>query len=250
MKDKYLEKVNGMKEDILFLENKYYSKQKLDSLLLIKDKFKRNYWLENGKKANEISDKDLNLINDDIVLPLAIFKIKEKNYEFYGVQYDYSPIVFIETIDGKNISFTFNDDNFVEGISDKISKLSTGNYYYLDGKLKRTETIYNSTKKVGLLQQFDASGRPTLEINWDKDFKISEKQAENIARNEVLNFLKNKYKNNLDFTGNLKIPDIKVHKILNEDNLPVWYSKYNNIEIMIHAKTGKMLKIFEEISIP
>lgn len=248
LKKEYLAKVLEKKDDLLFLENTYYSKQKLDSLLLIKDKFKHDYWLENGKKADEITDKDLNRINDDIVLPYAIFRIKEKNYEFHIINYDYSPIVFIETNDGKSISFTFNDDAFVEGISDKISKLNTANYYYTNGKLKRTETIFNNTKKISLLQEFDASGKITLEIDWDKDFKISEKEAQNIAYNEISNYLKINHKK--DFKGDLNLKEIRIYKILNEKNQPVWFSNYNNFKLILDAKTGKVVKIFEEISVP
>lgn len=250
MKNLYLQKVIENQDHLLYLDHKYHSTQKLDSLLLIKDELKKKYWIDNGKKAEEITEKDLRQIKDEFLLPKAIFMVKENGNEFYCIDYDYSPTVFVETKDGKSINFTFNDDGFVEGIDDKVLKLATGNYYYPNGQLKRTQTIFNSTKNVGLLQEYDISGKLIKEIDWEKDFPIPENQAENIAKKEILNFLTNKYKNYPESVIELKKLNVKLYKNLYEDKKSAWFFKYNNIEGSIDAKTGKILSINEEISIP
>ncbi|MBB6370873.1 hypothetical protein [Chryseobacterium shigense] len=249
MKNIYLQKAAENKDHLLYLDYKYHSTQKLDSLLLIKHQLKKEYWIDHGKKAEEITENDLRQLKDEFILPKAIFTIKENDNEFYCINYD-SPVIFIETKDGKSINLTFNHDGFTEGIDDKVSKLSTGNYYYPNGQLKRTETIFNGNKKVGLLQEYDISGKLTKEIDWKKEFSIPEKQAENIARKEILNFLINKYKDNPEIITKFQQSNVKVYKNLYEDKKPVWFFVYTNIEGSIDAKTGKILSLNQEISIP
>lgn len=249
MKNEYSKITLEKKDQLLYLQNKYYSTQKIDSLLLIKDQIKRQYWIDNGKKNEEITEKELRLVNDEILLPYAIFKIKNNGNEFYCINSDYSSELFIETIKGKSINFTFNEDGYIEGIQDRISKFTTGNYYYLNNQLKRTSTLFNNSQNVGIFQEYDRSGKLTNEIDWLKDFPISEKQAASIARKEILIFLANKYKDYSEIITEFKKSNIRIYKNLHEEKRPVWLFKYNAIKGIIDAKTGKLLKIIEEITI-
>lgn len=248
MKDEYLKVIREQKDHLLFLNNTYYSTEKLDSLLVIKDQLKRKYLQDNGKKNEEITEKDLGLVNDEVLLPYAVFKIRRNGTEFYCINYDYSAQLFIET-KGKSINFTFNKDRYEEGISDKISKLTTGNYYYPNEQLKETRTIINSTENTGLYQEYDSSGKLLHQIDWKKDFPVSGKQAKANARKEILNFLTDTYKDEFrmtDFNDN----EIRVYKDFNEEKKPVWIFSYFTVKGMINPRTGKLLNITQEISIP
>lgn len=245
MKMLYLENAFQNKDQLLYLNQTYYSKQKLDSLLMIKDELKKQYLIESGKKANEITEKDLQQIKDEFLLPKAIFKIKGKQCEFYGIDYEYSPTLFVETNDGKSINIRFNDNEYVEGIHDRNSELATGNYYYSNHQLKRTNSIFKHNINIGLFQEFDSSGKLTKEINWQKDFPISQKQAETMINKEITQFLTNKYKNNLEIVEQFKKSKTTLYKDLYKEQKPAWFFRYNQIEGSIDAKTGKLIEIHE-----
>ncbi|MGH1519158.1 hypothetical protein [Chryseobacterium sp. JK1] len=204
MQDEYLRTVMEKKDQLLYLQNQYYSTQKLDSLLIIKDQIKRQYWIDNGKKAEEITKKDISSLKDEILLPQSIFKIQNNGNTFYCNGYEYAPQLFIQTKDGKSINFLFQNNEYTEGIQDHHTQLTTVNFYYPDYKLKRTHTIFKSSQNVGIFRQYDSSGKLINEIDWVKDFPVSEKQAQQIAQKEILSFLTHKYKDHPDVITNFK----------------------------------------------
>lgn len=247
MKDEYLKVTLEQKDHLLFLNNTYYSTEKLDSLLVIKDQLKRKYLQDNGKKNEDITEKDLGLVKDEVLLPYAVFKIRRNGTGYYCINYDYAPQLFVET-KGKSINFTFDKDHYEEGISDKISKLTTGNYYYPNEQLKETRTI-DSTGNTGLYQEYDSSGQLLNRIDWKKDFPVSKIQAKTNAKREILNFLTGTYTDQFH-SADFKENEIKVYKNFNEEKRPVWLFRYNTIEGTLNSRTGKLLNITQEISIP
>lgn len=247
MKDEYLKVTLEQKDHLLFLNNTYYSTEKLDSLLVIKDQLKRKYLQDNGKKNENITEKDLGLVKDEVLLPYAVFKIRRNGTEFYGINYDYAPQLFVET-KGKSINFTFDKDRYEEGISDKISKLATGNYYYPNQQLKETRTI-GSTGNTGLYQEYDSSGKLLHQIDWEKDFPVSNIQAKANAKKEILNFLTGEYTDQFHI-ADFKENEIKVHKYFYGEKKPVWLFRYYTIEGTLNSRTGKLMNITQEISIP
>lgn len=247
MKNEYLKTAAEKKDHLLYLKNTYYSTQKLDSLLVIKDQIKRQYWIDNGKKAEEITEENLQQLRDEFLLPQSILKIKNNGNTFYLIDDNDSPQLFIETKDGKSINFIFNDSDYTERIQDYHSKLNTENYYYPNHQLKKTSTIFNNVQNTGVVLEYDSLGKLTNKVDWIKDFPIPQKQIESIAQKEVLNFLSNTYKDNPELISLFIKTDIRVSKILYYWKQPAWFFECRSVKGVIDAKTGKLVQIKEEL---
>ena len=246
MKNEYLKITAEKKDQLLYLKNTYYSTQKLDSLLVIKDQIKRQYWIDNGKKAEEITKENLQMLNDEFLLPQSILKIKNNGNIFYLIDNE-PPQLFIETKDRKSIQFIFGDSDYTERIQNYHSKLRTENYYYLNHQLKKTSTVFDNVRNIGVVLEYDSLGKLTNKVDWIKDFPIPQKQIESIAQKEALSFLSNTYKDNPELISLFIKTDIRVSKILYYWKQPAWSFECRSVKGVIDAKTGKLIQIRQEL---
>ena len=257
MKNEFLDYAKNHRDEVLEINNYYYSTKKLDSILLVKDNAKKYYLINfEHKKPEEVSENDIKNIKDEYLLQYAVFKLKKNNFQ-YTLEYDNLRIenkIFIINVD--NIS---NDNKYdiSDCIYSKVNKITTCNtYFHKNYSLKSTRNNKGG-QEFGISKEFDENGKLTKQIDWDKDFLITYGKAKILIHNYLKKYILEKEKdyfqdNNPDIENYLKEVEKTggIRKTQLENGNLVWYAEYRDYVISIDAKTGKLVNCNRIYTIP
>ena len=210
--------------EVVFIENTYYSVKKLDSLLLIKDKFKREQLIKNGAKTENDILPNLWRINDDIVLPYAIFTLKENDFYYYVIGKK------VLLMDSKTFHIKIQPiDNFIqEFLIDDNRKIYTKNVY-VNNKIKYSDNFNSKYNyKMGNSLEYNENNEIIKSFDWDENVKYTIEEIEK------------KYmpvdKDNYSYFANR----FDVNKVIYENKI-TWLVNSGNQEILINTENGNVI---------
>ncbi|MFZ4932026.1 hypothetical protein [Chryseobacterium sp. Mn2064] len=244
MRGEYLNAVNSGNDDIIYKDQQYYSKRKIDSVTAIKYEILKQGLIEWGTPASEITDEMVKAYesNTHVYLKQAYFTLKKKGYYFY-LSNDSRLEIFTDK--KLEIQCVFEKNGYKEIVKNK--KYITENQYFQNGHLKITDTGLNpSRENTGISREYDANGKLLLTVNWDTEFKLSKDQA--IQSGIVLGkkYLMDSYKKNnpnLNDTEiqnvieiNLKKARITAYKGKEYNKTKLWYLEYMTNGYILNVK--------------
>ena len=221
---KYENQTKKKSSEVVFIENTYYSVKKLDSLLLIKDKFKREQLIKNGAKTENDILPNLWRINDDIVLPYAIFTLKENDFYYYVIGKK------VLLMDSKTFHIKIQPiDNFIqEFLIDDNRKIYTENVY-VNNKIKYSDNFNSKYNyKMGNSLEYNENNEIIKSFDWDENVKYTIEEIEK------------KYmpvdKDNYTYFANR----FDVNKVIYENKI-TWLVNSGNQEILINTENGNVI---------
>ncbi|HAO07841.1 MAG TPA: hypothetical protein DCQ50_12870 [Chryseobacterium sp.] len=185
----FLDYVNKHSEGIIQIDDNYYDTKKLDSLLLIKNKFKKEKLLQEGINEAEIP-KYIGSVKDDVVLPFAYFTLNKNGFN-YTINKN-----GILNAERRNITILFMKANekivkFLESITDKDKEIVTSNIYRENGTLASTRSN-NSLYGFGMGETltYNEDGSVKESIDYDKGLKFTYDELKNNYWQKIEKYIK------------------------------------------------------------
>ncbi|REC40895.1 hypothetical protein [Chryseobacterium sp. 5_R23647] len=217
----YLASVEKNKDSLIFIDNLYLLKAKLDSLQT------------NGNKYN------------------AIYNFKKKDFKYYYIFGN--NMLHISTDKKLEIIYIFKNTINAERITD--DKLTTYNTYFnINGQLKETNTLsLPDHDAVGITERYNVIGKLLYNADWDKDFKLKKHQVKILGekyfedymtqKKEMFELKENDFKELIKNYKTSLQPTIQKH--VDDERSSIWILKYymesGILEMKIDDKTKKFI---------
>lgn len=253
MQIRFLDNLKTRRDDVVEIKDEFYSTKKLDSLLLIKDKFKRDKLLQEGVNEKD-HPKYLKNLKDDVVLPFAYFWLYEKGMK-YRVNTEHLNII----AERKNFSVRFakgtgKPAKYYENITDKNLEMVTSKIYWENGSLEESRNN-NTTYGFGIGESviYSEEGTVVKRVNYDQGFEFKYedlkktylskvqkywKMHQNEISGEVALFVDSKIK------GNSKISNprnyFRIEKGILGDK-PVWKVIIGRVVFVFDGDNGEII---------
>lgn len=252
MQKRFFENLKSKGDQAIKIKDDYYSTKKLDSLLLIKNKFKTEKLLAQGVKHAEIS-KYLETVKDDIVLPYAYYYEYAKGFRYTVNQNG------LLTAEKGNMNVRFYSPRnhyqfYTEQVTDLERELVTTKVYNTY-KIPLSERTSNSTFGFAMGKVFDYNDDGTIKkvSDYDTGWDFSYYDLKKSYRSKIEKYMKEhpqslSGEDQFEIAKNLKYGKkvggntFDIQKQVYEGK-HVWFVIINQRVFVFDGKTGEIIKL-------